>query len=327
MIEGRRDRTARLLKLVILLYQAPSGVPPAELARLTGVSIRTVYRDLRALEEIGFPVWEHGGRYGTAAFLPPLKLTLHEAVALFLSARLLARHAGRRDEHVLGAFEKLAAILPPSIAPHVRATIAELTERPRRTDEQRVMERLSVAWAEGRRVRIEYPYLHPSGRVYWNQRLVAPYFLEPNPFGPASYLIALDDYSGAIRTFKIERIRSAELTDERFEPPSDFDAAERFRLAWVVADEAPVEVRLLFHDGPTATRARESRWHPSQQAIDRPDGRLELRFTVGGLLEITPWVLSWGETVEVLDPPELRERVRAVAEAQLARYAAPIAAR
>jgi proteasome accessory factor B len=90
-----------------------------------------------------------------------------------------------------------------------------------------------------------------------------------------------------------------------------------------VADETPVEVRLLFHDAPTAQRARENRWHPSQQAIERPDGRLELRFVVGGLLEITPWVLSWGEAVEVLAPPELRSRVAATARAQLNRYTGP----
>ena len=50
------------------------------------------------------------------------------------------------------------------------------------------------------------------------------------------------------------------------------------------------------------------------------DGTVDLTFEVGGLLEITPWILSWGGTVEVLAPAELRQRIAAAARDQASRY-------
>ena len=110
------------------------------------------------------------------------------------------------------------------------------------------------------------------------------------------------------------------MTDEPFEIPHDFDGQKRLRDSWIVTDEEPVEVRLLFHDGPAARRARESRWHGSQQEIQRQDGKLELRFTVAGLLEILSWVLGWGDAVEILQPAELRSQVASIARNMAARY-------
>ena len=123
--------------------------------------------------------------------------------------------------------------------------------------------------------------------------------------GHALYLIAHDSYSGAVRTFKVERIKAAELTDERFEGPADFDASRRFRHAWGVVGEEPVEVRILFHDSAAAARARETRWHPSQQEIERPDGTLEVAFMVGGTLESTRYCRS---RKTVLQPPRRATR-------------------
>jgi predicted DNA-binding transcriptional regulator YafY len=46
-----------------------------------------------------------------------------------------------------------------------------------------------------------------------------------------------------------------------------------------------------------------------------------LWFEVAGLLEITPWISTWGDTVEVLEPVELRQRVSAIAVAMARQYA------
>jgi predicted DNA-binding transcriptional regulator YafY len=52
----------------------------------------------------------------------------------------------------------------------------------------------------------------------------------------------------------------------------------------------------------------------------QPDGALELSFEGAGLIEITPGILTWGDTVEVLQPPELRERQREVSQRMTQRY-------
>jgi len=88
---GKRDRTARLTRLVAILQAHPEGIRTAEVAERVGMSVRTVYRDLRALErELGLPLWADDGRWGVdqeKAFLPPLKLTQSEAMAVVLAAR------------------------------------------------------------------------------------------------------------------------------------------------------------------------------------------------------------------------------------------------
>src|SRR5437870_13197564 len=92
------------------------------------MNVRTMYRDLRALEEeVGVAVWQDGKRFGAepTSFMPPLKLTLQEAVTLFLSTRLMARYQDRRDPHVIPAFNKLASILPTAIAQQVHASRSE----------------------------------------------------------------------------------------------------------------------------------------------------------------------------------------------------------
>jgi predicted DNA-binding transcriptional regulator YafY len=153
----KRDRTARLLGVAHLLYQHPHGLTAQEIADRIGMNVRTVYRDLRALEdEVGVAVWQDSWRYGAekASFLPPLKLTLLEAVTLFLSVRLMARYQDHRDPHVIAAFNKLASILPAPIAQHVHASVTSLSNRPRDDRRERIFDLLSTAWAERRKVLI-----------------------------------------------------------------------------------------------------------------------------------------------------------------------------
>src|SRR5205823_45928 len=126
---------------------------------------------------------------------------------------------------------KLASILPNPIAQQVHASLASLAERPREDERVRIFDLLATAWAEGRKVRIWYPSTRPGDQTVYD-RLISPYFLEPNPGGHTRYVIGHDSYSGQVRTFKTERVQKAELTDEHFEIPSEFEVAERLRHAW-----------------------------------------------------------------------------------------------
>ncbi len=318
---AKRDRAARLTRVATLLYQhRPYGLTAKDIARRIDVTVRTAYRDLHAIEtELGIPVWEDKGRWVAeqGAFLPPLKLTLLEAVTLFLSARLMARHADKKDPHVLSAFGKLASVLPAPVAAHVHAIVAAIADNPEDRRYARVFENVATGWATSRKVRITYQ----GPRQGATKRLVAPAYLEPNAWGRGCYLIADDDQSHQRRTFKLERITEASLTDEPFEAAELPEAPAHLARSWTVSDELPTRVRLRFHDPEAAQRALETRWHPSQQEQTLPDGTLELAFEVAGLLEITPWILTWGETVEVLEPAELRQKFASIAAGMTRHYA------
>ena len=61
----------------------------------------------------------------------------------------------------------------------------------------------------------------------------------------------------------------------------------------------------------------ETVWHHTQKAKSDKDGGVTLSFRVDGLEEITNWVLSWAGNAKVIQPAELRERVRRKLQAAL----------
>ncbi len=328
----KRDRLARLLSVASILYSRGSdeqGVPVAEIARLTGTTTRTVYRDINALdEELGVPIFSAGrGRFGIEKryFLPPLRLSVPEAIVLFLAARLIARWSDEYDQAVVSAFTKLADLLPQPIARHVTAAMLSVGEQSANEPFTRNFANVALGWAEGRVVEIEYEASDGERK----RTRVEPYFLEPDAAGRSVYLIGRDQAAGAMRTYKVERIRSSILTTDRYEIPDSFDPDRWLEHSWGIwsSDSTPTETIRLRFDRAVAHRVRESVWHRSQRLVELPGGGVELTVQVAGIIEIRPWILSWGDAVEVLAPEALRDSVRQALSGALARYHQPADAR
>ena len=324
-LSRKRDRLARLLSVASILYARGSGengVPVSEIAGLTGMTTRTVYRDIKALEdELAMPIFQAGkGRYGIEKkyFLPPLHLSVPEAVVLFLASRLIARWSDAYDQAVVSAFTKLADLLPQPISRHVTATMLTVGEAKPNDQFVRNFAHVAQAWADGRVVEFDYE----PGEGERRRARVQPYFLEPDAAGRSVYLIGFDETVGAIRTYKVERIRSSTLTADRYEIPADFDPDRWLTHSWGIWSSdttATADVRLRF-DASVAHRVREVVWHRSQALDELPDGGVEMRVTVAGIIEIRPWIMSWGDAVEVLAPPELRRSVADAMRSAAARY-------
>ena len=320
---AKRDRLARLIRVVTVLRGHPDGIKPGEIARRIDVSPRTVYRDLRAIdEEIGVAVWSDGGRWGVVGegFLPALKLTLSEAMAVVLSARLMVRYADKYDPDLAAAFEKLSVGLPPALAEYVEGTLDVMTMAPRDPAFAANVRLLTKAWAERRVVTIAYrPARYESG-ARPRRATVRPYLIEPSLQTHALYLIGFDEERAAIRTFKIERIESAALTPRTFDAPDPAATTAELRRAWdIIADQPATDVVLRFTSA-VAARVSETVWHPTQAVANEPDGSLRWRATVAGTIEIRLWILSWGDDVEVLEPPGLRADVAMTHERAALRY-------
>lgn len=322
----KRDRLARLLSVASILYSRGStdaGVSTTEIARLTGMTTRTVYRDIKALEdELGVPVFQAGrGRYGIDKkyFLPPLHLSVPEAIVLFLAARLIRRWSDAYDASVMSAFTKLADLLPQPIARHVAATMLAVGENLPNVTFTRNFANVARGWAEGRVVELTYD----PGAGERKRTRVRPYFLEPDAASRSVYLIGFDEPADAMRTYKVERIRESTLTMDRYAIPDDFDPDRWLANSWGIwsSDTTPTATIRLRFDAAVAHRVREAVWHRSQELTELPDGGVELAVTVAGIVEIRSWVLSWGEAVEVLEPAELRDAVAAAVRAAASHYA------
>lgn len=320
----KRDRLARLLNVVrILEAHGGDGVSPNEIARRTGVARRTVYRDLDAIQlELGLPVWSKGGKWGMAktAFLPPLRLTLGEAMTVFLSARLITRFADSHDPQLATAFSKLAETLPSGIGEMVERSVTELSLRPVDAGGNQIVADLARAWADRRLVTFTYAAAAYGGAEPQTRTArVRPYLLEPSVQTHALYLIGWDEDRGAMRTFKVDRISELSVTPVTFVEPEE-DVIRQLGRAWdIITDQPATDVVLRFAPS-VAQRVRETTWHPSQRVTPAADGSLEWRATVSGTVEIRLWILSWGDDVEVLEPVALREDVAATFRRAAARY-------
>jgi predicted DNA-binding transcriptional regulator YafY len=319
---GKRDRLARLTRVVALLRAHPDGMTTQEIASRIGVSVRTVYRDLNAIEgEIDIPFWSEGGKWGLAAegFLPPLKLTLDEAMAVVLSARLMVRYADKYDPDLASAFEKLGGVLPPVLGAHVTRTLDVLSKHPRDERFSRHVRLLTKAWAERRIVSLDYEPARYGPDSAARTARVRPYLIEPSLHTHALYLVGFDEKRGAVRTFKVERIRDLSITPDRFDPP-EASVGGMFDRAWdIIGDQEPVEVVIRFAPN-VAARVQEARWHPSQRVSVEEDGSLVWRATVAGTIEVRLWALQWGDDAEVLAPASLRDDVAATVRRAADRY-------
>ena len=95
--------------------------------------------------------------------------------------------------------------------------------------------------------------------------------------------------------------------------PSELDSAgfdaERYRReSFGIIWEKPANVVIRF-TADQAPYVREREWHPTQRLRDLRGGGVELSFRAGGMFEIAPWVLGWGEAAVVLRPQRLRSLV------------------
>jgi CRISPR-associated endonuclease/helicase Cas3 len=304
-------KAERLLQVETLLLDHPRGLKQAEIARRLGVNRSTIHRYLPELTD-RFAVYEEDdGRLviDRDHYLTRVRLTLHEALALHLAARLMATRTDKHNPHGGTALRKLSLALErlaPLIARHLSASADVMDDAARRHDPVylEVLETLTRAWSQGQKVRLWHRLA--SGEVY--DYVFAPYFVEPYAVGQTTHVIGWRDPPKAVRTFKLERIQRIELLDEEYTIPEDFEPRALLADAWGIwyTEAEPVEVALRFHPR-VAPRVRETRWHASERVEEQPDGSLVWRARVAEPQEMLPWIRGWGADVEVLAPEELRE--------------------
>jgi len=262
---------------------------------------------------MGIPLTEERGKYGIMGGynLPPVTFSLFEAMALFLIARFVIRQTDEFNPHVKRAISTIAAALPATLASRFLESIRVMAEKPSDDNRTAIFEAVALAWGSARRMRIVYHSYSSSRTSEW---LVSPYFIEASGTGYSTYVIGEAEREGeiGIRTFKLDRIRKAELMNEGFVFPEGLRQDDLLRSAWGVVPGEEVEIKLRFSPA-VARRVKESLWHPSQQIEDLPDGGCMFAVRVGSTLEITPWIRGWGPDVEVLEPASLRQEFTAYA--------------
>jgi len=316
---SRNDQVTRQWHLLRQL-ESPTGVTLEQLAdRLPDdypKHLRTLRRDLTALEAAGFPLitdrvdghthWKLLDGYRR---VPALAFSATELMALMFSRDLLKPLEGTQLQASLdSAMNKAAAALPAPGQAYVRRLHelfsvgfgAHKTYRSHRE----TLDRLTQAIDKRRTVQMRY---YSASRNTTTRREVDPYHVRY--VAGALYLIAYCHWRRDVRLFAVERIRSLTLTDHPYQMPLGFDVEAYVQDALVVMRGRRIDVELLF-DKPTAAWMRDKAWHPSQRLTPLKDGRARMFLQVADTRELVGWILSFGSGVRVVQPESLKRIVR-----------------
>lgn len=322
-------RAARLISIVLLL-QSRETMTAGELARELEVSERTVYRDMEALSAAGVPVYADQGRRGGYRLVGGYRtrltgLTREEAEALFLSG--LPGPAGEmgRGEAVAAAELKVLAALP-----------ASLRDAPSRAGQRFHLDAPGWFGWTG-----PPPLLRDLARAVWQDERVELRYRrggtdvarEAEPYGLVLksgvwYLVAR--VGDGHRTYRVDRVTGVRPTGAAFERDEGFDLAAHWReqaasfLRSILREEvtvrlSPAGMRLLRYavEPYAARRAAEDAGEPDAL------GWVVTTLPVESAEVAASELMRLGPEAEVLDPPELRERMAGAAARLAALYAAP----
>ena len=328
-IKDRQKKLVRLVQIEHLFYQHPSGLTIEQIAKTCGVSTKTIYRDLAVLEEsIYLPIrrerkllTEHKNKYVLSieprSFIPLTVINMHEALRIFMAIRLMSRYSNRYDPFVASTFQKLNSTVPPPLREQIQNTLDWMMKLPEDKRSEGILDAIIQAMVKSQRVKITYKSLGDSKPI---ERIIQPYCLEPAAAGHATYVVAYCQKAKDVRTFKIERIIKAELTEQAYKIPPDFNANQHFNTGWgIVSDGDLKTIKMRLVPG-LAKISQEIIWHPSQKIEMQKDNSATMIVTVVDTPEFYNWVLGWGEEIEVLSPIDVRNNLIEMAKRTLGIY-------
>ncbi|MFZ5825124.1 MAG: helix-turn-helix transcriptional regulator [Bacillota bacterium] len=317
------DRKARSLErwFHILTVLMGGGRPTADdLARRFGVTRRTIFRDIAALEEQRIPVVRDGGHYAIMDTyrVKPIQFQPHEVLALAAALDFARRSRPLGGAAAVSALEKLRAVLPAAHQELAAGLDETLVVDPLQGHSlpapPEVEEALRAGLQGPHPVRIRYQALAAEAA---SERVVRPYGLAYR--GTGLYLIGFCELRQEIRTFRANRILAATVLPATFARPAGFDLERYLADIWGIEDGPTMQVQVRFYP-PVARLARETVWHPTQRVHEEPGGSVIVSMETRGKNELARWLSGYGGTVEVLGPPELREAVRSLGQAIVDRY-------
>jgi len=318
-------RASRLLSLLLLL-QTRGGLTAAELAEELEVSIRTIHRDVEALGAAGIPIYAERGPHGGIRLVEGYRtrltgMTSDEADALFLSGI-----PGPAAELGLGT------VVASSRLKVLAALPTELRSRATRLLERFHLD--AASWFHGgdtvpflaliaecvwEGLRIELDYDRGDRHV---TRLVDPLGIVLK--AGTWYLVAA--HEGQLRTYRVSRVRDVRATEERLERPPGFDLSTYWSesIAAYERDTPRIEVTLRARRGAVRWLEDILETRTLDAAVELPDPEPQtwrrMRLRLDWPREVAGRMLAFGGAVEILEPPELRAEIAALAAEAYAVY-------
>ena len=302
------NKTERLMAIVLEL-QRHSTLRAQDLAAIFETSARTIYRDMQALSESGVPLLGSPGQgYSLMEgyFLPPITLTADEAVAMWIGTDFVGRYLSTKyQKDAVSARRKIQSILPESIhmqSSAVRESVLLMNGRNmEKIDDTTHLQQICEAVASRHQLTFRYNKPSRSADPDDSVRTVCPYGVVLT--GSHWMLVAHCMRRQQIRHFRLSRMSELTMEADGFVWPEDFQLS-RYRPE----DDRKTLVKVQISEG-IANRLREDGSFYLEQLEER-DGEIIAILRVRRIDEIVHIVLGWGKGAVVLEPDELRIRLR-----------------
>ncbi|MFG1783133.1 helix-turn-helix transcriptional regulator [Rhodococcus oryzae] len=310
-------RSSRLLDLMLRLQGGP-GSTAERLAEQLEVSVRTVYRDVAALQAAGVPLWTESGPGGGIRLLDGWQSKLSGMTGVETSALMLLGVPGLAADLGLGeqtaaAEAKLLGAMPLPLRAGAELWRSRLhVDAPGwfgRAANAPHLATVARAVLDGRRVRIGYR--RDGGEV---TRTLDPLGLVAK--AGVWYLVAA--HRGATLSFRVSRVGAAVVLDEDARRPDDFDLASWWARSAAEFDRSllryPCRVRLA----PAAWRSLPAVIGPEAARVtpgpSDAEGWVETALMLESEEVAVHQLTALGAGVEVLEPASLRAGLRAIGE-------------
>jgi len=322
----RGEQLARQWRILRTIESRNHGITVAELAQQEGCHTRTIWRDLAAIQDAGFPLYsEKDGQKSRWSFVEgytfhlPVPFTVTELMSLYFYRDILKIFKDTVFYDSLDElFRKVRSTLPQESLSYLRRIeqTFHIGFKPFKdySSLKEIIKQINQAVLNLRVLEMRY-YSMSSKRE--TTRKVDPYKVWF--FNGTLYLIGWCHVHDEIRMFVLDRIRLLHVTDQRFIPPDDFDLDEYMRDAFGVI-HTDVEKVVIKFDPSLERYLKENIWHPSQVFKKDQDGSVVLTMEVGGLVEVMSWVLGFGRQAEVIEPEHLRQAVAEELAATMGKY-------
>jgi proteasome accessory factor B len=291
------------------------------------VSRRTLYRDLDRLsitsqltndEENGVVTWKDIGKKTS---VPPLTFSLYELFALKIAQGLLTAqfHGTELKKWVDSLYEKIDRSLPAQW----RNILEQLGEdynvfqygmKDYSLSSKYLSELIdSITWR--RSLKIKYK---PQASKNTHEYLLDPYSLVSVKGG--LYVVGYSHGHKEVRTLAVERIKELKKIGRKiaYDIPQDFSLEKHFEGAFGVVASKPEDVKIKF-DRILEEYLCERKW-PGLQKIEKKKGYIIVSMKIGITRELISWILSCGAHAEVIEPEELKKKVKEDAQKILRKY-------
>lgn len=293
------------LQAILTQLQTKKVVKAQEIADRFGISLRTVYRDIRALEEGGIPI---GAEAGIGYFLddnytlPPIMFTTEEASAILMAGKIMPHLSDKNVDHTFqDALYKIKSVMKAED----KALLEKLDHSVKVfTGMSSAPKKDSIYLQDIQQALFQSKVLHLEYFAHYNQKVS---LREVEPIGLLFYalnwhLIAYCKLRGDYRDFRLDRIRKLEVSNSTFDRELDnaFEAYLKREKEQLQCFEIELKV-----SRPLAQLLLESKYWYGFLNEEVNGDFLNMKFLNPDLNSFARWILSMTEKVEILAPIEL----------------------